>query len=417
MRNYNTIKQDGKSELPEYDGNDKIEELEKALAAEKMKRNDQMYLQRHRNKITQAKDGRWTTNIYESSGKRKTIRCPSLELLQRRLIEHYKKMEKDQAITFPMVCKEWLDEKNRHKEITPASYTKYITDYNRFFINREDDFCKMSVTAITDSDLRRFIKDAIVDMNLTKKTFKQMKILLKGALLYAKEEGYTDFSAGTFFFDLVLSDRLFAHKEKPADETQVFNDDEVQLLTDFLWAEQDIRGLGLILLFQTGMRVGELAVLKRENIQNDSIRVTATEETFYDSETGKRVSEPVDHAKTDAGERTILLPETAEKTLKAIRALNPFGEFLFMDKQGRRIRANRFNHWLHRACKKVGIPERSTHKIRKTYASILLSNRVDDRLVTSQMGHTDISTTRGSYYFNRNSEDQNKKLISSVINF
>ena len=179
----------------------------------------------------------------------------------------------------------------------------------------------------------------------------------------------------------------------------------------------DIRGLGLILLFQTGMRVGELAVLKRENIQNDSIRVTATEETFYDSETGKRVSEPVDHAKTDAGERTILLPETAEKTLKAIRALNPFGEFLFMDKQGRRIRANRFNHWLHRACKKVGIPERSTHKIRKTYASILLSNRVDDRLVTSQMGHTDISTTRGSYYFNRNSEDQNKKLISSVINF
>jgi integrase len=88
-----------------------------------------------------------------------------------------------------------------------------------------------------------------------------------------------------------------------------------------------------------------------------------------------------------------------------------------MDKQGRRIRANRINHWLHRACKKVGIPERSTHKIRKTYASILLSNRVDERLVTSQMGHTDISTTRGSYYFNRNSEDKNKETISSVISF
>jgi integrase len=114
--------------------------------------------------------------------------------------------------------------------------------------------------------------------------------------------------------------------------------------------------LGLILMFQTGMRVGELAVLKRENIQNGTIRVTATEESFFDPETGKRVCEPVDHAKTDAGERTILLPETAEKTLRAIRAINPFGEFLFMDKQGRRIRANRFNHWLHKACIKVGIP-------------------------------------------------------------
>ena len=59
----------------------------------------------------------------------------------------------------------------------------------------------------------------------------------------------------------------------------------------------------------------------------------------------------------------------------------------------------------------------STHKIRKTYASILLSNHVDDRLITAQMGHTDIATTRGSYYFNRNSEDKNKQVISSVINF
>ncbi len=145
--------------------------------------------------------------------------------------------------------------------------------------------------------------------------------------------------------------------------------------------------------------------------------MTATEETYYDPETGKRVSEPVDHAKTDAGERTIILPETAEKTLKAIRAINPFGEFMFLDNQGRRIRANRFNYWLHRACKKVGIPERSTHKIRKTYASILLGNNVDERLITNQMGHTDIATTRGSYYFNRNSEDKNKGIISDAINF
>ena len=404
-------------EIFRQESDDDILNLEKAIAAEKMRRNDQNYLQRHTNTISQTKDGRWVTNVYDSSGKRKTLRCSSKEQLLSKLIEHYKQREADQAITFPMVCKEWLDEKMWHKEITPASYTKYMGDYRRFFIEREDDFCKLPVVAITDSDLRRFIKDAIVDMSLTKKTYKQMKILLKGALLYAKEEGYTDFSAGTFFFDLVLSDRLFAHKEKPADETQVFTDEEVLLLMDFMWAEQDIRGLGLILMFQTGMRVGELAVLKRENIQNGSIRVTATEETYYDPETGKRVSEPVDHAKTDAGERTILLPETAERTLKAIRALNPFGEFLFMDKQGRRIRANRFNHWLHRACKKVGIPERSTHKIRKTYASILLSNKVDERLVINQMGHTDIATTRGSYYFNRNSEDQNKQEISRIINF
>lgn len=142
------------------------------------------------------------------------------------------------------------------------------------------------------------------------------------------------------------------------------------MIVNHLWEEQDPRGLGLILMFQTGMRVGELAALRRENIQDGKIRISATEETYVDPETGKKVCEVVDHAKTDAGERTIILPEGAERTLKAIRSLNPFGEYVFMDKQGR-IRAKRFNYWLHRTCKKLGIPERSTHKIRKTYASMI----------------------------------------------
>ena len=87
-----------------------------------------------------------------------------------------------------------------------------------------------------------------------------------------------------------------------------------------------------------------------------------------------------------------------------------------MDKLGR-IRAKRFNTWLHRACKKVGIPERSTHKIRKTYASVLLSSGVDEKLVTSQMGHTDISVTKNIYYFNRDKEAEKKIAISNAINF
>ena len=65
-------------------------------------------------------------------------------------------------------------------------------------------------------------------------------------------------------------------------ESQVFTDSEVQILVDHLWEEQDIRGLGLILMFQTGMRVGELATLRRESVKDGSLRITATEETFVD---------------------------------------------------------------------------------------------------------------------------------------
>ena len=65
----------------------------------------------------------------------------------------------------------------------------------------------------------------------------------------------------------------------------------------------------------------------------------------------------------------------------------------------------------------IGIPERSTHKIRKTYANVLLSSGVDEKLITSQMGHTDIAVTRDIYYFNRDSREKNKLAISQAINF
>lgn len=403
-----------RSRLRDFDA-DAMMQLEE-VAADNMKRRDSRYLLMHPYKITQCSDGRWCTNVRDSNDKIRTIRCAQLEKLHEKLIAHYKELEKDKALTFPVVCKEWLDTKLKHKEITGSSHTKYMTDYNRFF-SRDVPFCSIAITDIADSDLRKFIKDTIVEFQLTKKAYKQLHILLRGALLYAKEEGYTDYSAGTFFYDLVLSDRLFTHKPKPAPETQFFSDQEASKLMTWLWEENDIRGLGLILMFQTGMRVGELAALRRIDVIDGEIRIAGTEETYTDPVSGKKVCEVVDHAKTEAGERRILLPEQAEKTLKAIRAINPFGEYLFMDKHGDRIRAKRFNTWLHRSCKKIGIPERSTHKIRKTYASILLSNHVDDRLVTSQMGHTDIAMTRSAYYYNRDTETENRRIISDVISF
>ena len=416
MRNNNTIKQDDISELPEYGNDDTIEELEKALAAAKMRRNDQMYLQRHRNKITQAKDGRWTTNCRDESGKRVKLSSQTREDLEQKLIAFYKDVESHASITLPIICREWLDQKLEYKEISGPSYTRYLTDYNRYFKDYCHDFCHLPVREITDSNLRQFIKETIVNFDLTRKAYKQLHILLRGSLLYAKEEGYTDFSAGAFFYDLVLSDRMFSHGNKTAPELQTFSDEEAEKLIQLLWAEQDLRGLGLILMFQTGMRVGELAAIRWSEVADGEIRITATEETYKDPKTGKKICTVVDHAKTDAGERTILLPESSVKVIKAIRALNPFGEFMFMDKLGR-IRAKRFNTWLHRACKKVGIPERSTHKIRKTYASVLLSSGVDEKLITSQMGHTDIAVTRDIYYYNRDSKAKNKLAISKAINF
>ena len=396
---------------------DDMMELEQMIDSEKMKRNDQRYLSQHLGKISITKDGRWTTNCHTGHGagrKQKKITCRNREELERRIISFYKEAEMQESVTISQVCTEWLNEKLTYKEIGGPTYTRYMTDYNRFL--NGTPLGKLPVISLTSQALRQSIKDQIIEHSLSRKAYKQLHILLRGSLRYARENGYTEFAAGAFFADLVLPDRMFSRPQRRVAEKETFSDDEVRLLMDYLWKEQDLRGLGLILMFQTGMRVGELAALRRDNVHDGKIVITGTEEVYTDPATGRKICEVADHAKTEAGERTIILPAQAERTLKAIRVKNPFGEFLFMDKLGR-IRGKRFNTWLKRACRKVGIPERSTHKIRKTYASMLLGAGVDEKLVTSQMGHTDISLTKGIYYYNRDSEQVKKQAITHAIDF
>ena len=82
-----------------------------------------------------------------------------------------------------------------------------------------------------------------------------------------------------------------------------------------------------------------------------------------------------------------------------------------------RINTDRFRRALYRACDHVGIKRKSLHKIRKTYASILLDNGVSEKMVIENMGHTDISITRQCYSRKRRTEIQRLKVIDGIKEF
>lgn len=73
--------------------------------------------------------------------------------------------------------------------------------------------------------------------------------------------------------------------------------------------------------------------------------------------------------------------------------INPFGEYLF-ELNGKRIRTYSFTSRLKSICKKLDISPKSLNKIRKTYATTLIDSGVEESLIISQMGHTDIDTTK-----------------------
>lgn len=59
-----------------------------------------------------------------------------------------------------------------------------------------------------------------------------------------------------FFGDLELPNNIFEKKIVNKD-TEVFKENEIQVITSYLRNHADIWNMGLLLQFQTGMRIGE----------------------------------------------------------------------------------------------------------------------------------------------------------------
>ena len=112
----------------------------------------------------------------------------------------------------------------------------------------------------------------------------------------------------------------------------------------------------------------------------------------------------------------MIIPTTATETINQILALNHNGTYLF-ERNGKRIRGNTFNKRLSQICKKLNIPHRTMHKIRKTYGTTLIDSNVDEGFITEQMGHSDISTTKKLYYFSNKTTKNKEKQIENAISF
>lgn len=383
-----------------------IEEIEDAVDEMKQAEIVEKY---HSYAIWKNDKGFWCTHIRDEEGNVKIRRRKTEKELIRYLAAHYRHVVN--IIRINDVFEQWISEKLKYGELRRQSYDRYVNDYRRFF-TKDKSITMKEFCYITEEDLEQFIKRSIYNNKLTRKSYAGLVTLLKGIFRYGKKAGYTDLSITNFFGDLMLSNSIFERRYKDRD-MEVFNEDEVEKILAYLKYNQDIWNLGLKLQFETGARIGEIAALRFEDTTEDSIFIRSTEVKYRD-EDGKWVLEIAEVPKTDAGYREIFLPQEAQNTMKAIKELNPTGEFLF-ENEGNRIRSGTFNHRLTRICEKLGIPPRSTHKIRKTYGTTLIDNNVDDSIVAEQMGHADISTTRKIYYYSNKSRANKKKQVRAAL--
>lgn len=366
------------------------------------------YLSLHHYAIWEGSNGKWYTYLPKDGGRVQKQRS-SKDDLEDMIAEYYKSQQDEPTIKEVFI--DWANEKLEFKEIVKGTYDKYHNDYKRFF--EGTDLEKEKVKNITEDELEAFIRKSIVIHEMTKKTFSNFRTLIFGIFKYAKKKKYTSISISSFIRDLELSRNVFRKTIKNK-EDEIFMEDEILSVTNYLKANPTVLNLGLLLAFQTGIRVGELAALKPSDVIKKTIHIQRQEIKYKHPKTNKCVHEVVEFTKTDAGNRYVIITDSALDTIEKIRTLNPNGEYLF-EINGKRILTNSYNDAISRVCKTLKIKRKSMHKIRRTYGTTLLDNGVDESLIMEQMGHSDISTTRKYYYYSNKNMKTKELQIEKAI--
>ena len=365
-------------------------------------------LSKHPYEIWKASDGKWKTYLPDDEKGRVQRKRNTQKEIEDMIVDFWK--EKLDNPTLEEVFNEWNDRRLELKKISAATHLR-----NRQIFKRHYNDCKCErIRDLTILDYEEFLEEQIAVHDLTSKAFCNLKSVTRGLLKRAKKRGLIDFNVEQIFQELDTSDSEFQVKIKE-DYEEVFNDEEMDKITKYLMENRDIRNLAILLMFYTGMRIGELVALKKQDLGKNFIKIRRTE-TRYINEEGKFVFEVKEFPKSQAGVRTIIVPRDFCWILERLKWLNPGGEYIFAE-NGRRLKTHNIRRRLDRVCKNTGVYHKSPHKIRKTYASILLDNKVDDHLVTEMMGHVDISCSEEHYHRNRKSMERKSNIISALPEF
>ena len=366
---------------------------------------------KHKNVIFE-EGGYYCTWLPDPSAKRgrRIKRSKTKEGIEKTIADHYKELADNPTID--EIFKEWNDRKLDNGSIVEATHLRNQYCYERHFI----EFGKRRIKTVRPIEIQEFLEAQIKQHNMKARGFSNLKGIVRGFLKRAKKHGYISFNVDEMLDDMDVTDRRFKVEHKD-DEKEIFFDDEVDRIIETVREHPYSNNLAVALMFATGMRVGEVVALKHSDFSGMTVKIQRSETRYrLPDKTYKYVIQ--DHPKTDAGFRTIVIPDCYKWVVDKLKTCNPFGEWVFVKRDHKtRITTNTIRSRVRSLCKELDIPIRSSHKIRKTYGTILLDNNVDSKLIMSQMGHTDLQVTEDHYHRDRRRVQEKQDILNKIVEF
>ena len=382
------------------------------------KKHLQFVLSHHEHKIWQSADGRWKTYITdEESGKRKQISRESREDLEDFLYDKYLAEDEELAkkrATMESLYDDWAEYKSLF--VSEATIKRDRNTWKALY--KDAPIVKKPLVSITKTELERWLLSVIRSKNMNSHQFTNFISVVRQLMAYAEEIGIIESNPAEKIH--IQKKRILKPEVKGPAITQVFMEDERQMLIKHAMEQyekhrdtvQIFTSLAIAFLLYVPLRRGELVALRFDDL--DGNRLYLTDSYSHDMKCLKGRLKDIE------GWRTVDVVPPALEIIEKIRQERirlgmPTDGCIFTVNEKYGSLYSALGKSINKYCDEIGIPRRSLHKTRKTCASKMHADGVNDLIIQAQLGHKDLRTTYNSYCYDVTTDAERYRAISASL--
>ncbi len=288
----------------------------------------------------------------------------------------------NQSISLAAYIDEWL---STFKALTvkQSTYDRLVTSAQAL---KGYPIADMPIEEITCVDIQRYVNQ-LAEYGYGMTTIKKQMRIVTAPL---KQAAALHLIPTNPAVGIRLPDRSNVKKQSRA--VLAYSPDEQSMLR---WVLETYRRRGyavMLLMMETGLRVGEALALRWRDVQIERKRLFVHSTIVRLA--NKKQSYVQDSAKSHSSNRTIPLTPRAIEILKHLPRKH---EWVFPDKYGDHLSYEALRYQTQCACRDAGVEYRGEHVFRHTFATNCYHKGIDVKILSKLLGHADVNITYNVY--------------------
>ena len=282
---------------------------------------------------------------------------------------------------------EWLY-KHKYNSVKHGTFTRLLTSY-RLLIKYP--LAEYRLLDLTSDDIQKFVNTLTSD-GYSKSTIKKAYELVSAFLRYAIGDG-VPINPLWVNVNLPTEQAVFKHRK----QVESYDNEEQARIRAVCEEVDNQASHAVILLLETGIRIGELLALDWSDVQWQR-RAIRIHRTMLDM-TSRKQAHIQDVPKSNASVRTVPLSTRALTLLKTLRDATeaPYGLVFSAGSPDTTVAYNPLMDAVRPLLEQAGVPWYGFHAFRHTFATNCYYKGCDVKRLSKLLGHANVTITYNTY--------------------